>query len=54
MNHNSLRKTSLLIALALLLCLWPLQTLAGADMALTQRLREKWVDANRHVVCFQY
>ena len=23
-------------------------------MALTQRLREKWVDANRHVVCFQY
>ncbi len=54
MNHNSLRKTSLLIALALLLCLWPLQTLAGADMALTQRLREKWADANRHVVCFQY
>ena len=26
MNHNSLRKTSLLISLALLLCLWPLQT----------------------------
>lgn len=49
MNHNSLRKTSLLIALALLLCLSPVQTL-GEDALLRLEKRETWVDANRHVV----
>lgn len=54
MNYNSLRKTSLLLVLSLLLCLPPFQGLAGEEMALTLEKRENWVDESRHVVCFQY